>query len=83
MERKLLDHEGRLRELCDFIKYNNSCLIGVPEEEEQEKGAEGLFKQIIAENFLIWVRKQVFKSKRHRKLSTKLRKNWSTPLHIY
>ena len=26
-------------------------VIGVPEDEEKEKGAEGLFEQIIAENF--------------------------------
>ena len=31
-ERKLLDHEGRLRELSDSIKWNNICIIGVPEE---------------------------------------------------
>ena len=32
-ERKLLDHEGRLRELNDSIKQNNMC-IKVPEEEK-------------------------------------------------
>ena len=26
------------------------CIIGVPEDEEREKGAEGLCEQIIAEN---------------------------------
>ena len=40
----------RLRELSDSMKYNNICIIGVLEE-EREKGAEGLFEQIIAENF--------------------------------
>ena len=30
---------------------NNICIIGVLEEEEREKGAENLFKEIIAENF--------------------------------
>ena len=46
---KLLDHEGRLRELSNSIKPNNIYIIGIPEE-EQEKRAKGLFKQIIAEN---------------------------------
>ena len=51
-ERKLLDHEGRIRELSDSMKWNNIRIIGVPEEEEQEEREEGLCAQIIAENFL-------------------------------
>ena len=50
-ERKTLDHESRLRELSDSIKYNNILVTGVPEE-ERGKWAEGLFEEIIAENFL-------------------------------
>jgi len=50
-EGKILDHEGRLRELSYSIKHNNILFIGVPEEEERGKGREGLFEQIIAENF--------------------------------
>jgi len=45
-----LDHECRLRELSDSIKRNNIHIIGVPEDEEREKGAKGLFEEIIAEN---------------------------------
>ena len=36
-ERKLLDHEGRIRELSDSMKQNNICNKGVPEE-ERERG---------------------------------------------
>ena len=50
-ERKILEHECRLRELSDSIKCNNIHMIGVPEEEERERGAEGLFEEIMAENF--------------------------------
>ena len=42
-ERKLLDHEYRLRELSDSKQCNNTHNIGVPEE-EGEKGTEFLFK---------------------------------------
>ena len=35
----------------DSLKCNNIHIIGVLEEEEREKGAEGLFEQIIAEKF--------------------------------
>ena len=50
-ERKVLDHVGRLRELSDFLKRNNIHIIGGPEDEEREKGTEGLYEQIIAEKF--------------------------------
>ena len=33
------------------MKCNNTCKIGIPEEEEREKGAEGVLEEIIAENF--------------------------------
>ena len=49
-ERKILDHECRLRELSNSLKHNKIHIIGVPEE-EKEKGAESLFEQIRAENF--------------------------------
>ena len=39
------------RSLSDAMKYNNIRIIGIPEEEEREKGAEGVLQQIIAENF--------------------------------
>ena len=44
-----MDHKGRLRELSDLVIYN-ICIIGFPEDEERDKGAEDLFKQIVAEN---------------------------------
>ena len=49
--KEVLDHKEVFRELCNSIKWNSIHIIGVPEEEEQEKGAEGLFEPIIAENF--------------------------------
>ena len=38
MERKLIDHENRLRELSNSTKCNNTCVKGIPGEEEQVKG---------------------------------------------
>ena len=43
--------EDSLRELWDNIKHNNIWIIGVPEEEENKKGYEIIFKEIIVENF--------------------------------
>ena len=58
-KRKLLDHQGRIRELCDSLKWSNICIIGAPEEKEWKKGAEGLFEQIVAESFPNLDRKSV------------------------
>ena len=33
------------------MKCNDMCIIRIPVEEEQEKGAKGLFEQIIVEKF--------------------------------
>ena len=43
--------EDSLRYLRDNIKCTNIWIIGVPEEEEEEKGYEKNFEQIIVENF--------------------------------
>ena len=34
-EKKLLDHEGRIRDLSDSMKQNNIHIIGAPEEETE------------------------------------------------
>ena len=43
-----------MRELTDIIKRNNVHIVGIPEEEERGKGAEGVLEEIIAENFPDW-----------------------------
>ena len=50
-EERLKTHEESLRDLWDNIKWTNINIIGVPEGEEQEKGAENIFEEIIAKNF--------------------------------
>ena len=37
--------------MSDQLKWNNICIIGVPEQEEGEKAIESVFEEIIAENF--------------------------------
>ena len=44
--------EDSLRDLWDNIKCTNIWIIGVPEEEEEKKGTEKIFEEIIVENFL-------------------------------
>ena len=43
--------EDSLRELLDNIKCTNIRIIGVPEEEEKQKGYEKIFEEIIVESF--------------------------------
>ena len=43
--------EDSLRDLWDNIKNTNIQIIGVPEEEEKNKGYEKIFEEIIFENF--------------------------------
>ena len=50
-EKLIQEQERRIRDLSDTIKRNNIRLIGIPEEEEREKGPEGILDQIITENF--------------------------------
>uniref|UniRef100_A0A8C9BC24 L1 transposable element RRM domain-containing protein n=1 Tax=Phocoena sinus TaxID=42100 RepID=A0A8C9BC24_PHOSS len=51
-EKRMKRNEDSLRDLWDNIKHNNIRIIGVPEEEEREKGPEKIFEEIIFENFL-------------------------------
>ena len=43
--------EDSLRDLWDNIKCTNVQIIGVPEKEEEKKGYENFFEEIIVENF--------------------------------
>uniref|UniRef100_A0A9L0S1T4 L1 transposable element RRM domain-containing protein n=1 Tax=Equus caballus TaxID=9796 RepID=A0A9L0S1T4_HORSE len=50
-EKRIRQNENSVRELWDNIKCANIRIIGVPEGEERDKGAENLFVEIIEENF--------------------------------
>ena len=49
-ETRIWKNEERLRNLQDIFKCSNIWIIGVPEEEEEQK-IENLFEQIMKENF--------------------------------
>ena len=50
-EKRMKRTEDNLRDLWDNTKCINSQIIGVPEEEEK-KGSQKIFEEIIVENFL-------------------------------
>ena len=37
-EKKIQEYEGRIRELSHAIKRNNTLIIGIPEQEERQRG---------------------------------------------
>ena len=43
--------ESNIRDLWDNIKQANLCIIGIPEDDEKEKGVENLFQEMMSENF--------------------------------
>ena len=43
--------EDCLRDLWDHIEHTSIRIIQVPEEEEEKKGYEKIFEEIIVENF--------------------------------
>ena len=56
-EKRMKRIEDSLRDLWDNIKCTNIRIIGVPEEEEKEKGSEKIFEEIIVKTSLTWERK--------------------------
>ena len=49
-ELRFLKNEEILQEISNSIRKSNIRIIGIQEGEERDKGREGLFKEIIAEN---------------------------------
>ena len=50
-KKRIRRNEDNLRDLWDNVKCPNIRIIGVPEEEDKNKGHEKLLEEIIAENF--------------------------------
>ena len=71
-----------IRDLSDSVKWNNNRIIGVLEEEERRKGAEGLCEQIIAENFPHLGKETGIQVLEAQRTPFKINKNRSTPWHI-
>ena len=44
-------NKDKLRDLWNSVKYPNIQIIGVPEEEDKNKGCEKILEEIMVENF--------------------------------
>ena len=50
-EKRIKRNEDNIRDLWDNVKHPNIQITGVPEEEDEKKGHEKIFEEIIAKNF--------------------------------
>ena len=81
-EARLKRNEETLRELSDTIRRCNVRIIGIPEGEEKEKGAENLFKEIMAENFPNLVREMDLQVTEANRSPNFINARRPTPRHI-
>uniref|UniRef100_A0A9L0TR74 L1 transposable element RRM domain-containing protein n=1 Tax=Equus caballus TaxID=9796 RepID=A0A9L0TR74_HORSE len=78
-EKRIKKNENTLRELWDNIKHTNICIIGG---KEKKKGAENLFKEIMAENFPNLVREMDLQVTEANRSPNFINARRPTPQHI-
>ena len=74
--------EDSLTDLWDNIKHTNIRIIGVPEEEEKNKGTEKIFEEIIVENFPNMGKKIVNQVQEVQRVSYRINPRRNMPRHI-
>uniref|UniRef100_A0A9L0RMT5 L1 transposable element RRM domain-containing protein n=1 Tax=Equus caballus TaxID=9796 RepID=A0A9L0RMT5_HORSE len=81
-EKRIRQNEYSLRELWDNIKHANIRTIGVPAEDERDKGAENLFVEIIDENFPNLRKETDIQVQEAQRAPNKISSKRPTPRHI-
>ena len=81
-EKRIRQNENSVRELWDNIKHANIRIIGVPEGEERDKGAENLFVKIIEENFPNLRKETDIQVQEAQRAPNKISPKRPTPRHI-
>ena len=74
--------EDNLRDLWDNIKWTNIQIIGVPEQEEKNKGYEKIFEEIIIENFPNMEKEIVNQVQEAQRVPYRINPRRSMPRHI-
>ena len=74
--------EDSLRDLWDNIKHTNIWIIGVPEEEEKNRGYEKNFEEIIVENFPNMEKEIVTQVQEAQRVPYRINLRRITPRHI-
>ena len=81
-EKRMKRNEDSLRDLWDNIKRNNIHIIGVPEGEETEKGAEKRFEEIVVENFPNMGKEIAIQVQEAQRVPGKINPRRNTPRHM-
>jgi len=74
--------EDSLRDFLNNIKCTNILIIGVPEDEEKNKGYEKMFEEIIVENFPNTGKEIVNQVQKAQRASYKIEPSRNMPRHI-
>ena len=74
--------EDSLRDLWDNIKCTNIQIIGVPEEEEEKKGSEKFFEEIMVEIFPNIEKEIVNQVQGAQRVPYRINPRRNTPRHI-
>ena len=74
--------EDSLKDLWDKIKCTSIWIIGVPEEEEKEKGPEKIFEEIIVENFPNMGKEIATQVQEEQRVPYRINPRRNTPRHI-
>ena len=74
--------EDSLRDLWDNIKRTNHRIIGVPEDEEEKKGTEKIFEDMIVENFPNMGKQIVSQVQEAQRVPYRINPRKNTPRHI-
>ena len=78
-EKRIKRNEDNLRDLWDNAKCPNIQIIGVPEEEDKNKGHGKILKEIIAEKFPKMVKEIVTQVQETQKVPNRTNPRWNTP----
>ena len=81
-EKRMKRIEDSLRDLWDNSKHANIQIIGVSEEEEENKGTEKIFEEIIVENFLNMGKEIVNQVQEAQRVPYRVNPRRNTPKHI-
>ena len=74
--------QDSLRDLWDNIKCTNVQIIGVPEKEEEKKGYENFFEEIIVENFPNMEKEIVNQVQEAQRIPYRINPRRNTPRHL-
>ena len=80
-EKRIKRKEDNLRDLWDNVKYPNTRITGVPEEDEK-KGHEKIRKEIIAENFPKMRKEIITQVQETQRVPSRINPRQNTPRHI-